>query len=245
MSMMCSFRHSGASASACYLRNLLESGAGASACRSCARPLPLSWISHKPGSHRIPFNVANSPVQLIIATNPMVERLVLPKGMSGATQNFVGFIRCRTLQPAKDFGQRSRWLPKYMDVIRHNYPRLKFVKEPFLFPAPERIPHHFRHTWIFKPKWSGSRLVGLPVIHNECLSRWFGRWHHLSLMGSRKRTGQAPCYEQRSSCNRFWLPVRQPSTIEHRIPAGESACPTKVSCYRQPKVSSTCHTPSC
>lgn len=202
-----------------------SSGAGGFACQPSARPLPIAGSPHKAGSHRIVLDIADNPVQFVVITNPMIERFLLPKHLSSSAQNLVGLSGSRALQPAGNYGQRNHRLHQHVNMIRHDDPGRQGVKAAIALAAPEGVPYQLCNARVFQPKWPGYTSICVPIKSQESSSRFFRL--DLPRFSTWKRTGQTPSHKQEDSWCWGGLPMRQLSTIEHELLAGETACPTK------------------
>ena len=174
-----------------------------------ARPAPQSGIWHEARSYRVLSDVALCPVQTFRAANPMIPGLIEPEGLPGQAKYLVSFASRRTLQPARDNGQRHMGRDKQVNMIRHDHPGVKFVKPSLAFARFDGVRHEIGNSSIFQPFRSGKRSIQFAILSHKAVSGpRVGFQQRSTCRGF--RSVQPPCEEKRGI---FGLKVRQPSLI--------------------------------
>jgi len=116
-----------------------------------ARPGPILFAFHQTRGHGILFYIPDEVSQLFLGPNPVVERLVLPKGQSAAIQNAVRDAAGSALQPPGDGGHWNPRLQNQMHVVRHDDPGTQAIKLPGGVAVPEGLCQHACYSGIAEP----------------------------------------------------------------------------------------------
>src|SRR5271157_5802956 len=97
----------------------------------------------------------------------MIERLVVPEGCPGSTQNLVGHAAGSPLEPAHDGGHCGMRLEDRVDVIGHDYPRVELVEPANHLTVQEGFHNHTGDSRTLQPSGTGSHAVEALVLLKE------------------------------------------------------------------------------
>lgn len=192
-------------------------------------PAPGLRRGSESGGDGVFFDVADGS-ELDSLANPAIKRLFLPKRLASKTEYLVRLARRRTLQPARDRGQRYVRRDQDMDVVRHDHPGVKLVKPSLTFARFNGVRHEIGDSRIAQPTWSEARPVQFSILYKESVSR-----PGIGLQDAcngRQRSVQAPGQKIGGSVG---LKVGHSSSVfGHRDSkmTGATACPTYQSASR-------------
>ncbi len=158
-------------------------------------PMPILRHLNQTRPHWILLNVSLKSMQLVITTNPPVKPFILPKHVPSASQDLISLPRCRSLQEMRDLSKTHLGLDQHMDMVGHNHPFAQKIKFSLSLARNKSLSDQLSYSRIVQPK--------RPHFSAELL---------------RKRTCQPPSHEQDHTRSRLRLPVRQLSTIKHKVP---------------------------
>ena len=194
-----------------------------------ARPLPLSLAFNQPRRNGIPLDIMNNLSKLNAVTNPVVIRLVLPKG-SSQSKGLIGPPRRGPLQPAHDRGEGMLRGHDHMHMVGHHHPCMQFVELSDGLSVTQGVRHDLCDAGLEQPARARASSVQLRIGLNPT-----------SLMDAQRQSpGQSPGNEDRRV---LWYPMRKASfPIGHlsrrnrqatRSPAPLYQCCAKVTPLKQ------------
>jgi len=187
-----------------------------------ARPRPQIGRRHEACCHGVLFDISPRSDKAFIATNPVIPRFILPKGLTRSPEQPIGGTGCRSLKPAH---QRRRWhgrRDQNVDVVRHYDPRVQRIEQTPVFPVSDRIGGKQRDSGIGQPSWTGSCTVEFPILRDESVSWPRIGFQNLFPSYERQRSVQSPSDEQSGA---FRLEVRQISSVFGNISNGQAKAP--------------------
>ncbi len=134
-----------------------------------AGPRKLINRRGEPSLDGIGKNIVLDAPKLLPTSHQMIVTFILPEGLSGSAQQFVGLPSTEAFQPAEQcrcVGMRRK---EQMDVIRHDYPGVHIAIS--LSAISDRTAHQQRDLRLLKIHRSESSVVKQSVHRHERLPR--------------------------------------------------------------------------
>jgi len=97
----------------------------------------------------------------------VVERLILPEGLTRPAQQFIGLFRGDSLHELGDLRSAGSGVNQKVDVIRHHDKRDEVVQGPDSLATPNGFRDAFGHLRIFESAGAGRCAIKLAVGCNE------------------------------------------------------------------------------
>ena len=191
--------------------------------KSGTGPSPLLLRAHQSRLDRIPLDITDYVLEFLRRTNPVIVGLLLPKGLSAASQHTIGNPAGPPFQPAHDVRHRDMRLPHCVHMIRHDRPGVKVVRMTDGRTMLDSIFDNLGDAGVLQPDRPGTTSVK-PLVANvkRNAARVFG-CEDLR-RARRSRPGKAPCYKDNAAIRE---PMRKMPAIEkHGRPQKTMVCPT-------------------
>jgi len=134
-----------------------------------ARPRPVLGLFHHSGAHRIPLNVSQNLIKLLLIPHPAVIRFRLPEGLTASTQYPIGLAAAGALQSTHDLRQFFMRLQQQVDMVRHDDPGVEVEESQLLAARKQCVPHDRGYLRILQPGWTRRRAIHLAVKRHESL----------------------------------------------------------------------------
>ena len=166
----------------------------------------------------------------------MIIRLILPKRLSGPTQDLVSSPRRRSFQPSHQHRCCDHWENQQVHVVRHHHPSTKIIEMPLASSHQNRVGDRIGNPRVLEPSRSRSARGQNAILSRESVA-WRSVQSSLWLGG--KCPPKTPSEEQISTVR---MVMRQSSSVfGHRYGrAGETACPTNTGVFPPQRFSPKC-----
>ena len=135
-----------------------------------ARPSKLLRPCNQPSFHRIPFNVPPDTRKLIALADNPVKVFVLPKSLSGSSQQPVGQVSGRTFHSAHQLRQRDKRSTQQVHMIGHDHKGMQRTKTASVGRA-QLLLNHTRNLHLPQIKRTCSSRVEQSIPRHESLAR--------------------------------------------------------------------------
>jgi len=184
--------------------------------RMSTRPRIILRPSNQLGLHRIPLDVGGNPVPLQIIPNPMIVGFSLPKLLTRAVQQPVGFPRRDALQSLEQQARRDPRQQEHVDVIRHDDKRSKPILAHSI-TAKQRFDYQRGDCLVLQVQ--GARVSPIEKSIHPCKSFAPGNLARRRKVGSRQTSIQVPGEEQPRIVG---IDVRKAALGRHALNSGTS-----------------------
>ncbi len=163
-------------------------------------------ILDQAGPSRISFSVVNHAAQIILRTNEVIVRLVLPES-AGSAKKLIGVVRSTPFYFLHDLPQRELGENHNVDVICHDYPGCQILEA--IGEVDDFVADQLSNAGVCEPNRTGCGAIGFGVQESEAFS--IRQTSGEGGGNSRLRSGEAPGYEDPGIRR---LPVGQFSSVE-------------------------------
>ena len=150
-----------------------------------ARPGPIFRLGDQPRLHRIVFDVFLNADEFAFASNPMIERFVLPESLSSSTQDTITGLRSDALQCARDVTNAGKRGEQHVYMIRHHGVGMQIVASKFRRTSSENLDDGTCARRVLEPQ----RSLGRPVEQFFGEAELFARPY----AGVQSQAAQKPC----------------------------------------------------
>ena len=133
--------------------------------------MPKLRRPHQSRSHRIRFNISNDLFQFVAVPDKVIERLILPKGGTGAPNQSISSPRSGPLQPAHQNRNLDARPNDSMNVIRHHAPSREFIKPALPGPCQNAAGYDVRDLRLRQPPRTRGASVENAIVRHKGMPR--------------------------------------------------------------------------